>query len=57
MVLVVVSAALYILVIPLPDISGLRRKEDGKPCMTSVTITLFQITLRRISPSFKLIFS
>ena len=34
----------------------LERKEDGKPCVTSVTIILFEITFRKNSLSFKQIF-
>ena len=29
------------------------KKEDGKPCVTSVTIILFEITLRQTSLSFE----
>ena len=32
---------------------GRQRKEDGKPCVTSVTIILFDKTFRQTSPSFK----
>ena len=32
------------------------RKEDGKPCVTSVTIILFEITFCQTSLSFKQIF-
>ena len=31
-------------------------REDGKPCLTSVTIILFEITFRQISLSLKQIF-
>ena len=31
----------------------LKREEDGKPCMTSVTIIFFEITFRQSSLSFK----
>ena len=36
--------------------TGRERKEDGKPCVTSVTIILFETTFRQISLSFKLNF-
>ena len=36
--------------------TGRERKEDGKPCVTSVTITLFEITFRQTSLSFKQFF-
>ena len=32
------------------------KKEHGKPCVTSVTIILFEKTFRQTSPSFKQIF-
>ena len=36
--------------------TGRAGKEDGKPCVTSVTIILFEITLRQSSLSFKQMF-
>ena len=33
--------------------TGRERKEDGKPCVTSVTIILFEATFRQTSLSFK----
>ena len=36
--------------------TGRERKEDGKPCVTNVTIILFEITLRQTSLSFKQMF-
>ena len=35
---------------------GRERKEDGKPCVTSVTIILFETTFRQTALSFKQIF-
>ena len=32
--------------------TGRERKEDGKPCVTRVTIILFEITFRQTSLSF-----
>ena len=37
-------------------LTGLKREEHGKPCVTSVTIILFEITFRQTSLSFKQIF-
>ena len=36
--------------------TGRERKEDGKPCITSVIIILFETTFRQTSLSFKRIF-
>ena len=36
--------------------TGLLRKEDGKPCVTSVTIILFEIAFRQSLLSFKQMF-
>ena len=36
--------------------TGRERKEDGKPRVTSMTIILFEITLRQTSLSFKQMF-
>ena len=33
--------------------TGRERKEDGKPCVTSVTIILFEATFRQTSHSLK----
>ena len=41
---------------PLLSPTGRKRKEDGKPCVTSETIILFEITLRQTSLSFKQMF-
>ena len=39
----------------LNDATGQERKEDGKPCVTSVTIILLESTVRQTSLSFKVI--
>jgi len=36
--------------------TGLERKEDGKPCVISVTMILLEKLFRRSSPSFKQVF-
>ena len=36
--------------------TGRKRKDDGKPCVESVTIILFEKTFRQTSHSFKQIF-
>ena len=35
---------------------GRKNKEDGKPCVTSVTIIMFEIIIHQTSPSFSLFF-
>ena len=36
--------------------TGRERKDDGKPCVTSVTLTLFKKTFLQTSPCFKQVF-
>ena len=44
-------------IVNLTHATGRERKEDGKPCVTSVTIILFENTFCKTTTSFKQIFS